>query len=103
MSTTLDELHSAMTTKAVTLDEIKLANEMIASYLEDSAEALKNAKDVARQTGVPFKFDIEGLVGAFDPAKEAQELEDQKAADETEAENEDYWCSSDEDWNSSGC
>jgi len=88
---------------AADLDSIKLANEMIASYLKDSAEALKNAKEVARQIGVPFKFDIEGLVVAFDPVKEAQELEDLKT--ETENENEDYWCSSDEDedWNNSGC
>jgi hypothetical protein len=94
----LDKIHSSMTTKAVTSDELKLANEMIASYLEDSAKALKQAKELARQTGVPFKFDIEGLVVAFDPALEEAELE-AVAAQKSEDE---YWCSSDDDsWDSS--
>ena len=103
MSKTLDELHSAMTTKAITPDEIKLAAEMIASYLEDSAKALKNAKEVARQSGVPFKFDIEGLVVAFDPAAEEAELE---AADQAKQDDDDddwYASEEEEDWNSSGC
>ena len=101
MSTTLEKLHSAMTTKAVTSDELKLANEMIASYLEDSAKALKEAKELARQTGVPFKFDIEGLVVAFDPAAEQAELE--AAAQAKEDDDDEYWCSSDEDWSNSNC
>ena len=93
MSTTLlEKIHSQMTTKAVTSDEIKLANEIIASYLADSAAALKNAKDVARQSGVPFKFDIEGLVVAFDPDKEEAELEADRL--QKEAEEEEGWCSS---------
>ena len=94
----LDKIHSSMTTKAVTSDELKLANEMIASYLADSAKALKEAKELARQAGVPFKFDIEGLVVAFDPAVEEAEL---KAA--SQAKDDEYWCSSDEDWNNSNC
>ena len=75
-----------MTTKAVTSDEIKLANEIVASCWADSAAALKNAKDVARQSGVPFKFDIEGLVVAFDPDKEEAELEADRLQKEAEEE-----------------
>jgi hypothetical protein len=90
-----------MTTKAVTVDEIQLATEMIASYLKDSAEALKNAKDVARQSGVPFKFDIEGLLVAFDPAIEEEKL---KAEAQAQQDEDDNWCSSDdEDWDNSNC
>ena len=98
----LDKIHSSMTTKAVTSDELKLANEMIASYLADSAKALKEAKELARQTGIPFKFDIEGLVVAFDPAVEEAELATQEAQAAQKSEDE-YWCSSDEDWNNSNC
>ncbi len=91
-------MESAMTTKAVTLDEIKLATEMIASYLEDSATALEHAREIARQSGIPFKFDIQGLQVAFDPAKEAEE----EAAAEQAKQDDDSWNSS-EDWDDSNC